>query len=675
MRKTILFSLIFFICLPASLAFEWWRPLGSGTTGPQGPAGINGVNGTGVNITNITNLNNGKYVWNFSDGYSFTTGNLTGPQGVKGDTGNTGGTGPQGPAGLNGTDGRNGTQFIFQTPFLYNDSTTAYFNITYASLAYVNRSTWTTIDNYPSDCTGRQFMQGIGDILTCALLDNKVQLDGANITSGTIGFSRLPTLTDTHTHDTNNLTNIAGLNNKIKIAWQNITSGIPTIYNITTTTCTGNNKVTAINSETGVVSCGVDNVTADTDTRWIVDLTYLYNDTTKIYLNNTKLNSSHLIDCRNITGGTDNDYCSDSTGSAGPTPLQPNSTYMYNDTVYFYLNVSKMNFSIILDAGQNLTNVAGLNNRITCSGENITQGTINFARLPTLTNTHTLDAGQNLTNKQGLNFSIFLHWANITNAPTIYNITSTTCTGNDKVSAINSVSGVVTCTTDQTSAGGSPQYANNTYMFNNSNYFGVNVSAMNNTIFLDAGNNLTNVVVGLENKTKLSCNNITGATSNLCTITSSASGPTRTFVRQRNTLKQQGTSVTVFAGTDLNLTVAPNKNYTIECALTVYSNATTTGVQLNLSLNYTPTSFVGVWNNPTTTAAMLQTTCSGIPVIRSCSALGTTGVLTPGVRASFNGMLFNGATGGIASVTFRSEIANTHANLTEGSYCVMYDDG
>lgn len=44
------------------------------------------------------------------------------------------------------------------TTFITNASTTA---------NYVNRNNWTTIDNYPTACTGGQYVIGIGDTLTC----------------------------------------------------------------------------------------------------------------------------------------------------------------------------------------------------------------------------------------------------------------------------------------------------------------------------------------------------------------------------------------------------------------------------------------------------------------------------------------------------------------------------
>ena len=48
---------------------------------------------------------------------------------------------------------------------------------------YVQSSDWTTIDNYPSACTGFNVVQGIGDTLSCFLLTNSHTLHWNNITS------------------------------------------------------------------------------------------------------------------------------------------------------------------------------------------------------------------------------------------------------------------------------------------------------------------------------------------------------------------------------------------------------------------------------------------------------------------------------------------------------------
>jgi hypothetical protein len=70
--------------------------------GPQGPPGNDGVG-----IVSTVNNGNGTFTFFYSDGSSFTTGNLTGPQGQQGAQGSIG---PQGPQGQQGATGSAGTQ-------------------------------------------------------------------------------------------------------------------------------------------------------------------------------------------------------------------------------------------------------------------------------------------------------------------------------------------------------------------------------------------------------------------------------------------------------------------------------------------------------------------------------------------------------------------------------------
>lgn len=82
----------------------------AGAAGPQGPAGPAGAQGAdGVGIVSTVNNGNGTYTFNYSDGSSFTTGDLTGPAGA------TGATGPQGPAGATGPQGPAGPTWSILT--------------------------------------------------------------------------------------------------------------------------------------------------------------------------------------------------------------------------------------------------------------------------------------------------------------------------------------------------------------------------------------------------------------------------------------------------------------------------------------------------------------------------------------------------------------------------------
>ena len=66
-------------------------------TSEIGPAGNDGEDGNG--IVSATNNGDGTFTLLFDDGTTFTTDDLTGPQGA------TGGDGPQGIAGNDGADG------------------------------------------------------------------------------------------------------------------------------------------------------------------------------------------------------------------------------------------------------------------------------------------------------------------------------------------------------------------------------------------------------------------------------------------------------------------------------------------------------------------------------------------------------------------------------------------
>ena len=78
----------------------------SNVPGPQGPQGDAGADGQdGVGIASTADNNDGTFTINYTDGSSFTTADLTGPQGAQGvqgeqgPTGLTGATGPPGPPG------------------------------------------------------------------------------------------------------------------------------------------------------------------------------------------------------------------------------------------------------------------------------------------------------------------------------------------------------------------------------------------------------------------------------------------------------------------------------------------------------------------------------------------------------------------------------------------------
>ena len=61
-----------------------------GPTGPEGPAGIAGTDGADLTVEQISYNGNGTFTWQFSDGTSYVTPDLRGPQGATGQKGDKG---------------------------------------------------------------------------------------------------------------------------------------------------------------------------------------------------------------------------------------------------------------------------------------------------------------------------------------------------------------------------------------------------------------------------------------------------------------------------------------------------------------------------------------------------------------------------------------------------------
>lgn len=108
-----------------------------GQTGPQGPQGPAGNNGVG--ITSTINNGDGSFTINYSDGSSFTSADLTGPQGA---------IGPQGPVGPQGLIGPVGNDGVGVASTVDNGNGTFTIN-------YTNGSSFTS-----ADLTGPQGAQG-----------------------------------------------------------------------------------------------------------------------------------------------------------------------------------------------------------------------------------------------------------------------------------------------------------------------------------------------------------------------------------------------------------------------------------------------------------------------------------------------------------------------------------
>jgi hypothetical protein len=142
-----------------------------------------------------------------------------------------------------------------------------------------------------------------------------------------------------------------------------------------------------------------------------------------------------------------------------------------------------------------------------------------------------------------LNFTqTFGNLSTYANKSYVPNLTSKTCAGTDKVSAIDNTTGAITCTAD---VGGSMTgYINETMLYGNLSYYANYTNLANYVNFTNLANyvnftnlanyvnqtalyaNLTNWTATMNssltiNNSNISCANVSGAISNLCTITSS----------------------------------------------------------------------------------------------------------------------------------------------------------
>jgi hypothetical protein len=139
---------------------------------------------------------------------------------------------------------------------------------------YVQAADWTTHDNYPSACAANQYTIQIGDTLTCATVDEANISDlthttdtDTNVTSICSTGNELLLQNGSCVPDTNYLDNVDTFNttaemsqaiNDSGVPYKSVTLHPPTGANVTTTTCGGTNKVSAINNVTGAVTCTAD---------------------------------------------------------------------------------------------------------------------------------------------------------------------------------------------------------------------------------------------------------------------------------------------------------------------------------------------------------------------------------------------------------------------------------
>ena len=114
-----------------------------GNTGAQGPVGDDG-NGIVSTIDN----GDGTFTFTYTDGSSFTTSNLTGPQGAQGNTGATGQQGIQGNTGAQGVQGVDGLDAVVDYDSLANIIT-----VDSSFTANINANISSSINSFPNNIT------------------------------------------------------------------------------------------------------------------------------------------------------------------------------------------------------------------------------------------------------------------------------------------------------------------------------------------------------------------------------------------------------------------------------------------------------------------------------------------------------------------------------------------
>lgn len=219
-----------------------------------------------------------------------------------------------------------------------------------------------------------------------------------------------------------------------------------TVINATSITCSGNDKISAYNNATGVFTCTTDQTGAGSgdNASW----------------NESLGNSLYYL----RTDFDILDYVFTSTLDEYATRHSFNST-QFNSTVT-YSNVS-IKESWLDSLYVRLSSIVTLVGNWTLDKPSYsTTAQANALYKPVGIETYNSTAnGFNKTFADGLYKPL---------STPIPSITTTTCTGNDKVSGINNATGVVTCTTDQTGAGGGRTLINSSTLAANNSVIFVN---------------------------------------------------------------------------------------------------------------------------------------------------------------------------------------------------------
>ena len=296
-------------------------------------------------------------------------------------------------------------------------------------------------------------------------------------------------------YNSSNPSNFVGSAFKTNLLFKNETELNSTIRNLasnlTTTTCSGTDKVSAINNATGVVTCSAD-VSGGSGSFDKTNIIYsnesLLNQTINAVTNIRFLNSTNSTPFIERTEGnvrflnrTNSSFFVEITFANGQFLNKTNSSYLVEITNANSQFLNKTNSSYLVE----ITNG-------NAQWMNSSTANTNFLNRTNSSYFVEITVGNNQFMNQTLVNASVRAWAP--------NATTITCSGNDKFSAYNNATGVFTCTTDQTGAGGpfdktNIDYVNESQQFNQSEKFngGVNFTA-NVTL-----SNTTGIVLNVTN--------------------------------------------------------------------------------------------------------------------------------------------------------------------------------
>lgn len=148
-------------------------------------------------------------------------------------------------------------------------------------------------------------------------------------------------------------------------------------------------------------------------------------------------------------------------------------------------------------------------------------------------------------------------------------------------------------------------------------------------------------------------------------VTSSpSSSGSESFYEVENNITSR--NVTFYDTSIFTIPLLANTNYTFECRLIGSSNGTTSGVQINSSFPLNPRYLLLTYNHPTTATAPNFKACYN-NTKNECIDASLTSVLA-GIPIEINGHI-NNKNAGNWSIRLKSELNNSLALITKGSYC------